>query len=57
MSEGILKSRLNARKSRIRQRLDRCHYGQKQFKLTRSATFEMATGLMLLALLGVAALR
>jgi hypothetical protein len=57
MSEGILKSRLNARKSRIRQRLDRCHYGQKQFKLTRSATFEMTTGLMLLALLGVAALR
>jgi hypothetical protein len=56
MSEGFLESRVHARKIRIRQRLYRHHDGRKPFKLTRGATFEMATGLMLLALLGAAAL-
>jgi len=56
MREELLLPRLHARKSRIHQRIHGCHYGRKPFKFTRRATVEMAGGLMLLALLGAAAL-
>ena len=57
MREELLLPRLHARKSRIHQRIHGPNYERKQFKLTRRATVEMAGGLMLLALLGAAALR
>lgn len=56
MNERLAERRLHARKSRIRQRIDRYHYGRRPFKLTRRTAVEMATGLMLLALLGAAGL-
>jgi hypothetical protein len=57
MSEDNLRSRIRARKSRIRQRLNRHECERKPFRLTRRKVFEVAVGLSLLALSGAAAFR
>lgn len=46
---------INARKARIRRRLDRHYYGRRPFRWTRGNALGIAAGLMLLVLCGTAA--
>jgi hypothetical protein len=56
MLENHLNSRIRARKSRIRQRLEQHRCGRKPFKLTRRKALEMAVGLSFLVLCGMVVL-
>jgi hypothetical protein len=55
MCEENLNPRLRARKSRIRQRLNRHHDGRKPFRITRRKTLEVVFELSILALCSAAA--
>jgi hypothetical protein len=55
MRETQVIARIHARKYRIRQRLDRYHYGRKPFRFDRRTALRMAAAFMFLVLCGVAA--
>jgi hypothetical protein len=55
MREDNLMPRIRARKSRIRQRLDRHPYERGPFRFARRKALEIAVGLSLLALCGAEA--
>jgi hypothetical protein len=57
MREDNQSPRIRARKSRIRQRLDKYRYGRRPCRYTRSKALEFVAGLMLLALCGLAVLQ